>query len=200
MNNLVGERGFEPSTPRSRTNNRFTNLLSRLGLFCVLHHVSSWYSAANGPKLDPSLSRRALPPRSSGGIAHPVVARRILRTIPPHHHWPISKPRLYTLLHIRLLLHARSPFGFPQKDPTLTFGKGTGNEAAVCEVLPFPNYSTNFPSDRIDSLESMNSGRYFVVDTLLTCAILEPNLLHRFFRLLLVASPTYSPRSSHPKR
>jgi hypothetical protein len=28
--------------------------LSRLGLFCVLHHVSSRYSAANGPKLDPS--------------------------------------------------------------------------------------------------------------------------------------------------
>jgi hypothetical protein len=51
---MVGERGFEPPTPWSRTNNRFINLLSRLGLFCVFHPVSSRYSAANGPKLDPT--------------------------------------------------------------------------------------------------------------------------------------------------
>jgi hypothetical protein len=43
------------SDPWSPTNNRFTNLLSRLGLFSVLHHVSSRYSAANGPNLDPSI-------------------------------------------------------------------------------------------------------------------------------------------------
>ncbi len=36
---MVGERGFEPPTPWFRPNNRFTNLLSRLGLFCVLHPV-----------------------------------------------------------------------------------------------------------------------------------------------------------------
>ena len=57
---MVGERGFEPPTPWSRTNNRFTNLLSRLGLFCVFHPVSPRYSAANGPNLDPSLTMRSL--------------------------------------------------------------------------------------------------------------------------------------------
>src|SRR6266702_6915697 len=36
---MVGERGFEPPTPWSRTNNRCTNLLSRLGLFCVLYSL-----------------------------------------------------------------------------------------------------------------------------------------------------------------
>ena len=30
--------------------------LTRLALFCVLHHGSPWFSAALGPKLDPSLS------------------------------------------------------------------------------------------------------------------------------------------------
>jgi hypothetical protein len=34
---MVGERGLEPPTPWSRTNNGFHNLLSRLGLFCVLY-------------------------------------------------------------------------------------------------------------------------------------------------------------------
>jgi len=34
---MVGERGFEPPTPWSRTNNRCTKLLFRLGLFCVLY-------------------------------------------------------------------------------------------------------------------------------------------------------------------
>ena len=53
---MVGERGFEPPTPWSRTNNRYTNLLSRLGLFCVLSSVFAWCSGANGPKLDPSFS------------------------------------------------------------------------------------------------------------------------------------------------
>jgi hypothetical protein len=33
---MVGERGFEPPTTWSGTNKRCTNLLSRLGLFCVL--------------------------------------------------------------------------------------------------------------------------------------------------------------------
>jgi len=51
---MVGERGFEPPTPWSRTNNRFTNLLSRLGLFCVLYRRFAWYSGANGPNLDPT--------------------------------------------------------------------------------------------------------------------------------------------------
>jgi hypothetical protein len=36
---MAGERGFEPPTPWSRTNNRCTNLLSRLGLFCVLYRL-----------------------------------------------------------------------------------------------------------------------------------------------------------------
>jgi hypothetical protein len=52
---MVGERGFEPPTPWSRTNNRCTNLLYRLGLFCVLYRLSVWFSGANGPKLDPPL-------------------------------------------------------------------------------------------------------------------------------------------------
>ena len=51
---MVGERGFEPPTPWSRTNNRCTNLLSRLGLFCVLYRLSVWFSGTNGPKLDPN--------------------------------------------------------------------------------------------------------------------------------------------------
>jgi len=36
-NDLFEERGFEPPTPWSRTNNRCTKLLFRLGLFCVLY-------------------------------------------------------------------------------------------------------------------------------------------------------------------
>jgi hypothetical protein len=51
---MVGERGFEPPTPWSRTNNRCTKLLSRLGLFCVLYRLSLWFSGTNGPKLDPN--------------------------------------------------------------------------------------------------------------------------------------------------
>ena len=52
---MVGERGFEPPAIWSRTNSRFTKLLSRLGVFCVLHLVSSRYSAANGPQLAPTV-------------------------------------------------------------------------------------------------------------------------------------------------
>ena len=52
---MVGESGFEPPSPWSRTRNRCTNLLSRLGLFCVLYHPFPRYQEANGPKLDPSL-------------------------------------------------------------------------------------------------------------------------------------------------
>jgi hypothetical protein len=40
--------------PWSRTKNRCTKLLSRLGLFCVLYRLFVWYSGANGPKLDPN--------------------------------------------------------------------------------------------------------------------------------------------------
>jgi hypothetical protein len=52
---MVGERGFEPPTHCSRTNNRFTNPLSRLDLFCVLYNHFPRYQEASGPKLDPSL-------------------------------------------------------------------------------------------------------------------------------------------------
>jgi hypothetical protein len=52
---MVGERGFEPPTPWSRTNNRCTKLLFRLGLFCVLLCPPVWFSGANGPRLDPRL-------------------------------------------------------------------------------------------------------------------------------------------------
>ena len=45
---------MNPLAPWSRTNNRLANLLSRLGLFRVMHNVSPRYSAANRPKLDPS--------------------------------------------------------------------------------------------------------------------------------------------------
>jgi hypothetical protein len=48
---MVGERGFEPPTPWSRTNNRCTKLLSRLGLFCVLYRLFAWYSGTNGPNI-----------------------------------------------------------------------------------------------------------------------------------------------------
>ena len=51
---MVGERGFEPPTPWSRTSNRFTKLLFRLGLFCVLYRLSVGYSGTNGPNLDPN--------------------------------------------------------------------------------------------------------------------------------------------------
>ena len=53
---MVGERGFEPPTPWSRTNNRFTKLLSRLSSFCVWWCDFAWYSGANGPKLDPNFT------------------------------------------------------------------------------------------------------------------------------------------------
>jgi hypothetical protein len=54
---LVGERGFEPPTPWSRTRNRFANLLSRLGWLCVVLPLVRGFSAANGPKLDPKFLR-----------------------------------------------------------------------------------------------------------------------------------------------
>jgi hypothetical protein len=62
---MVGERGFEPPTPWSRTNNRCTNLLFRLGLFCALFRLFVWYSGANGPKLDPRLEVLDLPGKIS---------------------------------------------------------------------------------------------------------------------------------------
>jgi hypothetical protein len=58
------EERIRTSDSWSRTNNRCTNLLSRLGLFCVLYSRFVWYSGANGPKLDPSSSRMASSPFS----------------------------------------------------------------------------------------------------------------------------------------
>ena len=55
---MVGERGFEPPTPWSRTNNRFANLLFCLGWFCVSFLLFAWYLGANGPKSDPSFEHR----------------------------------------------------------------------------------------------------------------------------------------------
>jgi hypothetical protein len=54
LKTLVGERGFEPPTPWSRTRNQLSILLSRLGWLCVVLPLISWFSAANGPKSDPS--------------------------------------------------------------------------------------------------------------------------------------------------
>ena len=87
---LVGERGFEPPTPWSRTNNRCTKLLFRLGLFCVLYRLFAWYSGANGPKLDPNffhgrhfrqepaISTRAPEPSRYTAKKSAVLARRRL--------------------------------------------------------------------------------------------------------------------------
>jgi hypothetical protein len=59
---MVGEkRGFRTSDPWSRSNNRCTKLLFRLGLFCVLYGLFVWYSGANGPKSDPRLEVLDLP-------------------------------------------------------------------------------------------------------------------------------------------
>jgi hypothetical protein len=57
LKKLVGERGFEPPTPWSRSNHRNTILLIRLAWFCVLDHGFNWFSAVTGPKLDPSSSQ-----------------------------------------------------------------------------------------------------------------------------------------------
>jgi hypothetical protein len=62
INILVGERRFEPPTPWSRTDNRCTNLLFRLGLFCVLYRLFAWYSGTNGPNLNPDT--RVIEPRA----------------------------------------------------------------------------------------------------------------------------------------
>ena len=51
---MVGERGFEPPTPWSRNSNRCAKLLIRLGRWCVYLGPNAWFSAAIGPKLDPS--------------------------------------------------------------------------------------------------------------------------------------------------
>ncbi len=51
---MVGERGFEPPTPWSRTRNRLANLLPRLGWLCVVLPPVRRFSAAIGPKLDPT--------------------------------------------------------------------------------------------------------------------------------------------------
>jgi hypothetical protein len=61
---MVGERGFEPPTPWSRTNNRCTKLLFRLGLFCVFYRLFAWCPGTIGPKLDPNawvINRNARP-------------------------------------------------------------------------------------------------------------------------------------------
>jgi hypothetical protein len=48
------EERIRTSDSWSRTNNRCTNLLSRLGLFCVQYPRFARYWGGNGPKLDPS--------------------------------------------------------------------------------------------------------------------------------------------------
>src|SRR5438128_10531250 len=54
LKRLVGERGFEPPTPWSRSNDRNIILLIRLAWFRVLNPGFTWFSAAIGPKLDSS--------------------------------------------------------------------------------------------------------------------------------------------------
>src|SRR6266704_3355393 len=52
---MVGAKGFEPSTSRSRISSRNTILLARLALFCVEHADMGPYSAAIGLKSDPTI-------------------------------------------------------------------------------------------------------------------------------------------------
>jgi hypothetical protein len=49
---MVGERGFEPPTPWSRTKTEVSILLIRLGRLCVILGPFTRFSAVNGPKLD----------------------------------------------------------------------------------------------------------------------------------------------------
>ena len=51
---LVDVGGLEPPAPCLQSSERMSMLMARLALPCVLYHGFPWFSAANGPKLDPS--------------------------------------------------------------------------------------------------------------------------------------------------
>jgi hypothetical protein len=87
---MVGERGFEPPTPWSRNSSTNAISLSRLGRLYVVQYRFTGFSAAIGPKLDPSfkseysrLWHAAFAPRDAGssfsrfGIRRVCVTRRI---------------------------------------------------------------------------------------------------------------------------
>jgi hypothetical protein len=58
LKTLVGARGFEPRASCAQGSNQTSILLARIGFLCVTEHHIGSYSAAFGPKLDPSFFRR----------------------------------------------------------------------------------------------------------------------------------------------
>src|SRR5207245_7865098 len=90
LKRLVGERGFEPPTPWSRSNDRNIILLIRLAWFCVLDHGFTRFSAVIGPKLDPSFRGLVIPLQETvlSRCCHELIAKmvggeRILNLRPP---------------------------------------------------------------------------------------------------------------------